>query len=541
MGEADSADGISSFTRDPSNPLWDAASIGAEMWGNASVLYDPDDPNPDRLYKQYFGLVESSVIRIGLLTSPDGTAWTWYGYVLNEGSPGEWDELGVFHPVVLQHGTDAYLMIYQTTGPGPIGAAVSEDGLLWTRDVDSPFGGLPAGISNPVGALDGNMLHLWAIDSWRGNQILHMWSDVPAGLFDFPTPTPTFTSTSTPTYTPTSTPTSTFTATPTPTNPLTPTVTPTPTYCDDPWQFVMDPANPVMTTAAGTWEEEIGEMNMVKKGSEYYLYYTGHAASSEGRIGLAISSDGTTFTKQPSWVFDHSGSGFDDWIVGDPRALWFPGTGMRLWYAGWDGFSPLPTEMGEADSADGISSFTRDSSNPLWDAASIGVEMWGNASVLYDPDDPNPARLYKQYFGLVESSVIRIGLLTSPDGTTWTWYGYVLDNGSPGEWDELGVFHPVVLQYGTDAYLMIYQTNGPGPWGAAISEDGLVWTKDPENPFGCLPVGLSNPAGALEGNTLHLWAIDGWHGSEILHMWAPIPPSVFGEMTFVHGWESLYR
>jgi len=166
--------------------------------------------------------------------------------------------------------------------------------------------------------------------------------------------------------------------------------------------------------------------------------------------------------------------------------------------------------------------------------------MWGNASTLYDTDDPDPARLYKRYFAIDDGGSRKIGLITSPDGVTWTWYGYVLQEGGPGDWDELGIQDPVALRYGPGTYLMVYRERSDSLLGVAVSQDGLSWTKQPGNPIWCNPGG-GFTTGALDGNTLHLWRVNHWDGDAILHMWAEVPSSVPGNLTSVDGWNRVYR
>lgn len=74
-----------------------------------------------------------------------------------------------------------------------------------------------------------------------------------------------------------------------------------------------EPALPVLQVTE-TWEgSELEAPNVVKVGTEIRLYY-----SAEGGIGVASSTDGTTFTKLPGPILGASNGGWDSGLV--PRA-----------------------------------------------------------------------------------------------------------------------------------------------------------------------------------------------------------------------------
>jgi len=99
-------------------------------------------------------------------------------------------------------------------------------------------------------------------------------------------------------------------------------------------------------------------------------------------------------------------------------------------------------------------------------------------------------------------SLPQVGLATSPDGIVWTKYDDpetsekpyassdpVLHVGEPGEWDSHRSFDPMVLKTDT-GYEMWYAglvgpmtTNVLQQIGYATSDDGIHWTRDPDNPI----------------------------------------------------------
>jgi hypothetical protein len=91
-----------------------------------------------------------------------------------------------------------------------------------------------------------------------------------------------------------------------------------------------------------------------------------------------------------------------------------------------------------------------------------------------------------------------VGMATSPDGITWTRYDDpatteapyaesdpVFTQGEPGAWDDVVVHQPRVILT-PDGYVMLYRShNGSARnigFGIATSDDGITWTRHPDNP-----------------------------------------------------------
>lgn len=175
-----------------------------------------------------------------------------------------------------------------------------------------------------------------------------------------------------------------------------------------------------------------------------------------------------------------------------------------------------------------------------------GIREIGN--VLYEPDDPDPNRVYKAFYTGMKSNPAparKIGYAYSPDGLNWTksasnpvitdatdviWYEdpyvvkvggtyylycerssddtvvmfssadcetwtavgtetLVIPKGAPGSWEDLLTGSPVVWVEGAQWYMLYEGMEGPGLGGIglATSPDGAVWTKDPANPVISVP------------------------------------------------------
>lgn len=81
------------------------------------------------------------------------------------------------------------------------------------------------------------------------------------------------------------------------------------------------------------------------------------------------------------------------------------------------------------------------------------------------------------------------GLATSRDGIRWEKYheNPVLPLGAPGEWDDYSAFQPCVVEQDGWFHMLYNCSCKTNPTGYRIgdtwSEDGIVWTKSPQNPI----------------------------------------------------------
>ena len=136
---------------------------------------------------------------------------------------------------------------------------------------------------------------------------------------------------------------------------------------------------PVMSPSA-SWEgNEVSPNSIVIEGSTLRLYY--HAGGSQlvnRRIGVATSTDGTTWTKSPNPILDLGASGaFDDNQVAEPRVIKLGASSYRMYYTGRK-TSDNKTSLGYATSSDGMS-FTKQ--GQLMDTARWG-NFWGGAFIV---------------------------------------------------------------------------------------------------------------------------------------------------------------
>lgn len=106
-------------------------------------------------------------------------------------------------------------------------------------------------------------------------------------------------------------------------------------------------------------------------------------------------------------------------------------------------------------------------------------------NVLYNPDSAR----YEMWFGASDGPPnwfpSRIGFAVSDDGITWTRRDTAVLEPDPGEWDESTVEGSMVIRE-NGQYKMWYtgwRGQDPSGIGYATSQDGITWTKDPNNPI----------------------------------------------------------
>lgn len=230
----------------------------------------------------------------------------------------------------------------------------------------------------------------------------------------------------------------------------------------------------------------------------YYMWYSGSANGTVWKFGCATSTDGITWTKQNSGnaVLDLGTSGkFDDTSL-DIKCVIKDGATYKMWYSGLKA-SDSKYRIGYATSSDGItwSRYTGSltGSSVLDVNASSGFDDGGVSA----PSVVKVGSTYYMWYVGLTGSTHRIGLATSPDGTTWTRVAgngtgsCVLDLGDSGKFDQSQVLNPQVIQVNS-VFVMVYTGYGSSTnqIGYATSLDGINWTRqNAANPI--IATGLS--------------------------------------------------
>jgi predicted GH43/DUF377 family glycosyl hydrolase len=245
---------------------------------------------------------------------------------------------------------------------------------------------------------------------------------------------------------------------------------------------------PVLRARPGTWEASwFGVDCMIRADGRMRMYYSASdVGNTNTQLGVAYSEDGIAWQRDrrnPVWV--------NDWqhFLRDVRVYRFEGIDdYWLYYSDGDQHLDL------AHSRDGIH-WENSPHNPILEIS----QDWEGLVM-----QPSVVRLgetwYMWYATYSRGKARNTGLATSADGIRWTKHegNPVLVVGEDGAWDDYSAFQPYVFRQ--DGYFhMIYtgssKRNKTGyRWGYAWSEDGIRWTKSPDN-----PIFVPGPAGSWDG------------------------------------------
>ncbi len=153
----------------------------------------------------------------------------------------------------------------------------------------------------------------------------------------------------------------------------------------------------------------------------------------------------------------------------------------------------------------------------------VPTESWEAAYGVIGPRVLKIGGLYKVWYNGLDFRR-QIGLATSTDGIHWTKSSAnpVLSNGQPGDFDSEHVHYGPVL-FHDEQYWFWYSGHNGQHWqiGLAISEDGIHWTKHPDNPVLAVgsngewdAYGVISPAVIFDGHSFKMWY--NGNGSELV-------------------------
>ncbi len=246
--------------------------------------------------------------------------------------------------------------------------------------------------------------------------------------------------------------------------------------------------NPIFQPGArGSWEEfSVDCFTVAYHNGQYWLWYVGTPRSLKCQIGLATSLDGVHWTRHaenPVLRLGAAGA-WDSQILICQHILFDRQEGIfKMWYVGGNRAGEFG--IGYATSADGVH-WVKYAGNPVM----VVTEAWEGTliegQVVLKIDGT-----YRMWYGgiNIHNDVSYIGAASSNDGVHWVKYsGNPIISpaaGDPLPWDGYSVDTPDVLYEG-GIYHMYYRgwrkEAGTSFIGHATSTDGLVWTRDPENP-----------------------------------------------------------
>ncbi len=107
-------------------------------------------------------------------------------------------------------------------------------------------------------------------------------------------------------------------------------------------------ANPVLELdAPGSFDENgLGEPAVWSSGGFYWMLYTGRDRAEHRRLGLARSSDGVHWAREPSFGPVAGEHPWDDKVICDPTVL-LDGEVLRVWFGGGDVAHPVANIHGQ--------------------------------------------------------------------------------------------------------------------------------------------------------------------------------------------------
>lgn len=176
------------------------------------------------------------------------------------------------------------------------------------------------------------------------------------------------------------------------------------------------------------------------------------------------------------------------------------GTWVLYFYTMESGGQPFLSRSGRATAPAPLGPWTADPA-PLLDPGPEGAWDDRQAQVMSVVKAPD-GKYYLYYSGTPLSGPPQIGLATSDDGLTFAKYDdpattdalYAASDPifkpEPGGWDGRQAHQPRVLITPDDGWVMLYRSNGNdqasrnrNQYGLAFSDDGLTWTRHPDNPI----------------------------------------------------------
>ena len=221
-------------------------------------------------------------------------------------------------------------------------------------------------------------------------------------------------------------------------------------FSDDGISWTKYSGNPVLRPGpAGAFDELLGLCAVSFYGDKFHMWYTGRGTPRA--IGYAYSSDGITWTKNPTPVFFGGGVGsWDEFIAVGPVVK---DTVFKMFYWGRSATSSFMT--GLATSPDSIHWTRQNSGNPVLGGATIGA--WDQYSqAAYDVI--KTGGIYEMWYDNEKQSPYCIGYATSTNGgLNWTTYaGNPILWGDAGTWDAGAIGNPQVMRRSDGRYLLYY-------------------------------------------------------------------------------------
>ncbi len=254
--------------------------------------------------------------------------------------------------------------------------------------------------------------------------------------------------------------------------------------------------------ASGT-ESNVLNPSVVKRGALYYLLYSGFDGKT-WRTGLALSSDGLSWTKQGK-VLSPGPAAWEGAYIAANGSVLVSGDEFLYWYQ-----AGTPPGIGLARSRDGLR-WTK-APEPVLQAGPRG--SWDERGVADPYVIQVGGRFYLYYLGQDRARRQRLGVARSEDGVRWQKLlsNPILELGGAGAFDENGLGEPAVWA-SPGRYWMLYTGRDRSEnrrIGQAWSSDGVRWLRLPADSvfagtWAWNSKVVCDPSVMLEGSRLRVW------------------------------------
>jgi beta-1,2-mannobiose phosphorylase / 1,2-beta-oligomannan phosphorylase len=190
------------------------------------------------------------------------------------------------------------------------------------------------------------------------------------------------------------------------------------------------------------WEDDINRPVIVHREDGYHMWYTGQA-NGRSRIGYAKSTNGRDWLRISSKPVLESTLPWEGVAVMCPHVMWDQGENCwKLWYSGGEQYEP--NAIGYATSADGLH-WVKYPANPVL-VPSAGIP-WEKQRVTAAQVILWEGWYYAFYIGFRDVDHAQIGLARSRDGVT-SWArnsANPIVRPTPGGWDADACYKPYAL------------------------------------------------------------------------------------------------
>jgi predicted GH43/DUF377 family glycosyl hydrolase len=276
------------WTKYAGNPV---LNPGAAAWENDDVTYPSVLYTEGEFHMWYSGRPTGGSQQIGYATSSDGITWTKYGGnpVIETGAVSQWDENGARSSTVIYE-SGLYKMWY--TGDDDIGYATSTDGKNWTK-----YSGNPVLLRGLASSWDDDDVCYPAVI--KVGEIYHMfYTGITGSTWRLGHAEST-----------------------------------------DGINWEKYSSNPVVSGDTGEWDESGMSSPVVSYiNDKFYMWYCGATTPTTARIGHAVSTDGTSWTKsENNPVIGYGiGGAWDDQSLSPSEVIYKNGQ-YYIWFNGWGG------------------------------------------------------------------------------------------------------------------------------------------------------------------------------------------------------------